>query len=292
MSSEVYEIMNSLFLSTDLLHSGRLLVEFANTAYKEKNRATLVNNFYERLYPWGLSEYTFCDFLNNEKKKYFICDEKKAARMYLALLIPAKKSTVKTINEIKTFGEFILSNFTKPVGECISEASLVDILQYLDKKYSFSSKVFSNGKAAFIRIHNTHKVYNSECLALGEGKDSINHFFLYHMKEKGSLKPEVVLFHELGHALHTQCFGDVRKVPDDIICKLKTLGFSGIDKLDAPTQSELFADVLGFGLMYQTPYEKYLNDSYNKIQPDDKMAYKMLVENIIENLTVKATDYS
>ena len=283
MSSNVYDTMNSLVLSSDLLLSGQLLIDFANAAYKEKNKATLVKHFYERLYQGAFIEYRFGDLLNGKLKNYFICDEENAARMYMALLIPAETSTVKTINGIRTFGEFILSNFTKPVGECISESSLEDILQYLDNEYSFSSKVFSNEKAAFIRMHNSHKIYNSECLTLGKGKNIINHFFLYHMKKKDSIKPEVVLFHELGHALQAKRFGDVSKVPDNII-DILTLWFPDLKQLNAAKQSELFADVLGFGLMYQTPYEKYLDDSYEKIHPDDKKSFKMLVEKIIENI--------
>ena len=47
MSSETTEIMYSAIISEDLLHSGRELIDFANDVYKEKNRNTLINFFYE-----------------------------------------------------------------------------------------------------------------------------------------------------------------------------------------------------------------------------------------------------
>jgi hypothetical protein len=282
MSSEVYKIMNAVIQSTDLLHSGHLLIEFANAVYKEKSRVTIVKEFYKQLYQWAFSEYIFGDLINNEKSNVFICDESKAARMYLALVIPSEVSTVKTINGIKTFGEYILSHYTEPVGKCITESSLKNILQFLDKEYLFSSKVFLNRKTIFIRIHNSHKDYNSECLTVKDRKGIVNHFFLYHMKKKNSLSPEAVLFHELGHALHAQRFGDITKVPDNIIEILQNLCFPNLRQMDPMDQSELLADVLSVGLMYQTPYEKH--DIYKKIHTNDKKVFKMLVEKIIESL--------
>jgi hypothetical protein len=281
MSSEVYEIMNSAIQSTDLLQSGHLLIEFANAAYKEKNRTTVVKEFYNRLRQWAFRD-ALDNLTNSEKSNFLICDELYSVSMYLASAIPAKTSTVKTINGIKTFGEYILSHYTKPVGKCITESSLKNILQFLDKEYSFSSKVFSNGKARFIRLHNSHKDYNSECLIAENKRGLVNHFFLYHMKEKDSLNPEAVLFHELGHALHTQRFGNVTKVPDNIIKMLQDLCFPNLSQIGAVEQSELFADVLSVGFMYQTPYEKY--DIYKEINIGDKKVFKLLVEKMIESL--------
>jgi hypothetical protein len=82
------------------------------------------------------------------------------------------------------------------------------------------------------------------------------------MKKKDSITPEAVLFHELGHALHARRFGDVAKVPDDIIELLQNPCFPNFKQMDPMEQSEFFADVLSVGLMYQTPYEKH--DIYKK----------------------------
>jgi hypothetical protein len=274
--------MDSLIQGTDLLYIGRQLIKFADSVYEEKNRATIVNHFYEQLYQWAFHEYVFGDFLENEKSNYFICNETNAARMCVALILPKKTSTVKSIIRIKTLGEFILSHYTKPVGKCISEESLRNILQYLDKEYLFTSKVFSNRKAVFIRLKNSHKEYNSECLTTEGGNGISNHFFLYHMKEKEAFSPEEVLFHELGHALHVQCYGDISRVPNDIIEKLNDLCFPDLKQLDPAEQCELFADVLGLGLMYQTPFEEI--DLYKEIHINDKKEFKMLAEKIIKSI--------
>jgi hypothetical protein len=284
MSSDTTEIMYSAIISEDLLHSGHKLIEFVNAVYKEKNRTTLINFFYEQLYQWAFSSVLSYSIQGN-KDNYFICDKKDSVKMFLGLRTPPQTTTVKSINEIRAFGEFILSNFANPIGECITESSLKEIIHYLDEEYNFSTKVFSNRKSYFIIINNSNKNYDSECLTAKsrDGKDVINHFFLYHMTEKNSISPEAVLFHELGHALHAKRFGGIEKLPDNIIEILQDLCFPKFKTLDYSIQNELFADVLGTGLMYQTPYEKYdvLKENTSKNQ---KEALKNLVRKIIETI--------
>jgi hypothetical protein len=282
MSMSAYIIIESLLKNPDLENFGNILIDFANKVYKEKNRTTIVKQFYEQLFSWSINKLHFYNFFFVYKRNYLICDESRAAMYYLNLFIPEITSTVKTINEIKIYGESLLSRFIKPVGKCISVNSLENIMQFLDKEYNFSSKVFTKAEAVFLILHNTNKNYNSECLCLNDDKFNRNLFFLYHMKKKKSISPEAVLFHELGHALHTQYSGDVKNVPDNIIDILQDLCFPKIKQSSKEEQSELFADVLSVGLMYQTPYEKM--DRYNEIHHSDKKAFKIIVEKIIETL--------
>jgi hypothetical protein len=53
MPSKVYEIMNSAIQNADLLHSGRLLIEFANLAYKENDRTNHCRAFLRANYTNG-----------------------------------------------------------------------------------------------------------------------------------------------------------------------------------------------------------------------------------------------
>ena len=283
----IYEIINEAIQSEDLLYSGQKLIEFSDAAYTAKNRATLVKHFYQRLIEWGLLEYAFDDISVSSGKHYFICDERKAKGMYMALSLPSGKTPVKSLNAIKTLGGHILAHYTKPIGEGISRASLESILQFLDKQYSFSSKVFSKQKTAFILMPYSHRDYNSECLVVGTGDNVVQHFFLYHMREKGKTapNPEAVLFHELGHAMHAHCFGDIAQVPENVLDVLQEVCFPGIKQLSTADQCEIFADVLSVGLMYQTPFEKY--DLFERIHPDDKAAFRLInVNNLrISSLT-------
>lgn len=279
MSTKVYNLLNSIVQSTDLLQCGQELIEFSEIVYKEKNRTTIVKHFYEQLYLWAFSH------LMTEKrfeKKFFICNKLNSVKTFIGIRIPQKKSTVKTINEIKSFGEYILENYKKPVGKSISEKSLNDILEYMDKEYLFSKKVFSNNKAGFIILNNTHKIFNSECLIATHNNDITKYFFLYHMNKKDEISPEAVLFHELGHALHAQLFGNINYIPDNIIDILQDICIPKIKQLDIKLQRELFADVLSIGLMFKTPFEKY--DIFNEIDIEGKMLLKKLVIKLLENI--------
>ena len=281
---DIYKTMHEAIHSKDLLYSGQKLIEFADAAYNEKNRSTLVKHFYERLREWTLVDYVFDNMLDKSKKRYYICDESKATGMYITLALPGEKAPAKSLNEIRSFGEQILAHYTKPIGKGILKASLESILQYLDEQYSFSSKVFDKQKAAFILMPYSHRDYNSECLMIDTGEGIIQHFFLYHMREKGKTvpSPEAVLFHELGHAMHARRFGDITQVPDNILDLLQSICFAKIKQIGTAEQCEVFADVLSVGLMYQTPFKKY--DPFDYIHPDDKAVFKMVAEKLLETL--------
>lgn len=281
---DIYEIINEAIQSKDLLYSGQKLIEFSDAAYRAQNRANLVKYFYQRLIEWGLVDYVFDDISGNGEKRYFICDELRAKGMFMALSLPSGKTPVKSLDDIRSFGEHILTHYAKPMGEGISRASLESILQFLDERYSFSSKVFAKQKAAFILMPYSHRDYNSECLVIDTGEGVIQHFFLYHMREKGETapNPEAVLFHELGHAIHARCYGSITQVPENVLDVLQEICFPGIKQISASDQCEVFADVLSMGLMYQTPFEKY--DLFKQIHPDDKAAFKLIVEKLLTKL--------
>jgi len=282
MPTNAYNIMKSLLQDSNLISFGNNLIEFTNKVYLEKNRVTIVKNFYEQLLNWSINKMHFYNLQNGEKNNYLICNGIRAAMYYLNLFIPKLTTTVKTINEIREYGESLVAKFTNPIGKCISENSVENILKFLDKEYNFSSKVFSKSEAVFLLLSNTHKEYNSECLCINNNEYNRNLFFLYHMKKKKSISPEAVLFHELGHSLHAQYSGDVKKVPENVIDVLQDLCFPKIKQDTNEEQSELFADVLSIGLMYQTPYEKF--DHYKKIHHNDKKAFKIIAEKILEIL--------
>lgn len=281
---DIYKIMDEAIQSKDLLYSGKKLIEFSNVAYKAQNRAALVKHFYQRLMQWGLTEYAFDDILGINGRHYFVCNELRANSMFLALLLPSGKTPIKSLNDMKVLGERILAEYMEPIGESISRTSLENILQYLEEEYSFLSKVFSKQTPAFILIPYSHRNYNSECLVNGAGENIVQHFFLYHMREKGktALNPEAVLFHELGHALHARYYGNITEIPENMVDALQEICFPGIKQLSGADQCEVFADILGMGLMYQTSYEKF--DIFKQIHPDDKAIFKLIVKRLLARL--------
>ena len=281
---DIYEKMNSAIQCNDLLACGERLMVFADSALLEKNRATLVKRFYQRLREWALLDYAFDNILKESNEYYYICDEENATKMYIALAIPGESSPVKSLNAIRQFGREITTQYTKPKGARISKEILESILQYLYQHYSFAAKVFNNQKPIFLLLPYSHLQYNSQCLIIDDGTKIVQHIFLYNMREKGNdiINPEAVLFHELGHALQARCFGNITAVPPDILDLLEQLCFPTIKHLNQAAQCEVLADVLSIGLMYQTPFEKY--DRFQQIHQDDKAAFKLIVEKLIANI--------
>lgn len=281
---DIYKILNDAIYCDDFLQCARNLLAFSEAALSVKNRATLVKVFYERLQEHGLLKYAFDDVMGEHNKRYFICDGKSAIGAHMAIAIPHQETPVKSLKKIHSFAEGLLRDFTSPVGTHIKKDSLSEIMEYLDEKYDFSSKVFSDKKAIFSILDVSNRKYNSHCLIFtGEGK-VIQHFFLYCMNEEGktSTTPEAVLFHELSHAIHARLAGNTESVPKAFLDILQELCMPRIDILTAEAQSEVFADVLSVGLMYDGPFAEY--DPFSYMHPDDKKVFKKMVEVILSHL--------
>ncbi|AAM23938.1 MAG: Uncharacterized protein XD49_1291 [Caldanaerobacter subterraneus] len=280
----IYDKINAVINCDDLLTWGELLIDFAESALKEKNRAKIVKFFYQQLQYFGLLDYVFDSIINKNDSQYLIYEGIDAVRKYVALTIPKQDTPVKTLKSIKTYGNQILSDFKKPVGKRITKEKIEEIMHYLDEKFSFSKKVFADRKPMFILLNYSHRKYNSECLVMPYGKEIIQHFFLYNMKSnlEDTPAPEAVFFHELGHALHARYTENVKVVPEEIILFLKELCMPKIDLLEPEQQREVFADILSIGMMYDNPFSEY--DPFVKIREDDKKVFRMLVEKILDSI--------
>lgn len=269
----MYKEINDIILCTDMVRCGKKLIHFANAALLEKNRASIVKHFHEQLKS-AFIEYVF----DSSDSRFWITRGRNAVSVYLALTIP-KSSPVKTLKAIQSLGEYIASNFMPPIGNAISEKRILEIMDYLDNKYDFSKKVFSKNKAVFALLDCSHKKYDSECLVTtSENGDVSQHLFLYHLNSDENKNAESVFFHELAHTLHARYFGNL-EVPENIILLLKEVCFPTIDSLSKEQQSEVFADVLSMGLMYEGPFYKY--DPFSRIHEDDKKIFKQMADHIL-----------
>ncbi|MDI3311212.1 MAG: hypothetical protein QJR05_07265 [Thermoanaerobacterium sp.] len=280
----IYDKINAIINCNDLLTCGDLLIDFAESALLEKNKATIIKYFYERLRYYTLFDYVFDNVINDSNSQYSIYEGSNAVGKYIVLTIPEQGSPVKTLKSIKTFGNEILSDFKKPIGKGITKVKIEEIMHYLDEKYSFSNKVFANRKAMFIILNYSHKKYNSQCLVMNYDTGVVQHLFLYNMKSnsKNTPTPEAVFFHELGHALHARYMGNIKIMPEKIIQFLKELCMPTIDLLEANQQREVFADILSVGMMYDSPFSKY--DPFSYIHKNDKEVFKMLVEKMLDTI--------
>ncbi len=125
--------------------------------------------------------------------------------------------------------------------------------------------------------------YNSECLA-GEMDGELSlHFFLYCMNQMDeNITPEAVLFHELGHAVHMRYSREADRVSEHILRWMKEQCFPQIEERSKEEQSEILADILSVGFLFESPFEVF--DPFAKIHREDKQAFSVLARTMMEEI--------
>jgi hypothetical protein len=278
----IFEKLNeAICYSEDLETCGKKLVEFADEALKQKNKATIAKRFNEQLITFAMPAYVF-DF---SKKAYTIFEDREAVSLYLITNLTRQLTPVKLLNAIKSLGNDMSSIYTSPVGPRISKGKIEEIMSYLDMEYDFSRRTFNDEKAMFLLFNNSHIKLNSECLILASKGGQINqHLFLYHMSTNDSETPfpESVFLHELGHALHTRFAGSTDIIHSEILTFLEGLCFPTIKSLDLHDQREVLADILSVGMMYNSPFAKY--DPFPQIRVEDKKIFNMMFRKMLDML--------
>jgi hypothetical protein len=274
---DIHELLLELISYNDILSYGNKLIEFSDLVKCETRKATIIKAFYEQMCSFALVDYSF----GLSDPQYVILQGYRALAFYSFLRIPPYSSPVKSLNAIRSFGQQIISNFTEPKGKVIEENKIIAIMDYLDKEYNFSSKVFSDRKAAFLILNNSNIEFNSECFVGLTDKEVIQHLFLYHMKDD-SVAPEGVFFHELGHALHARIARSADTVPSNIIKLLDETNFPGYKSFSKIEQSEILADVLCMGLMYNSPFMEY--DPFKEIDNVGKEFFNLLTRKLLSSI--------
>lgn len=279
---DIYKKIDNIVFSTDLLDCAYHLLDFAEASLKEKNRIKIVNYFYQRAVSY--EAYALMGtLLDLDKTKYYIFSGNQAVRKYLFLMLPKKDTPVKTLQNIRVFADDLIHTFTAPAGYHIDPEKVAKIMEYLDEKYSFSEKVFSDGAAFFLVFNVSSRDVDSHCVITGKEPKIIPYFLLYSNREVSKhISPEAVLFHELGHAIHARFTGHLDIIPEEILLFLKDLCFPDILSLSTSELCENFANILSIGLMHDSPFDEF--DHFDYIHPDDKKMFKKLVEMILNKL--------
>ena len=129
----------------------------------------------------------------------------------------------------------------------------------------------------------SHKEVSSHCLVQFTERGIELHIFIYHTiaDPKFDVQPEYVFFHELGHALYVRCTGGF-DIQDEMKKIFKRYFPKGLEIYSAEQQSDVIADILAMGMMYDSPYEKI--DPFEHIYQEDKQAFKQLFEEMIRKL--------
>lgn len=274
---EIYEQISKIFSCNDFFQCAEYMMKFVEMTLKDKNRKKYVDSFYEFLCMCSMKDYTVEESKNNS----YIYDGCDAINNYIYLSLPIKTTPAKSLNNIQKLAEHMTTDFLKPIGKHISIKNLLKILNYINKEYDFSKRVFKRNPT-FSIFNVSSRNFNNEVLFLGTDKNLSQHFFLYAMNQNGineNVAPEAVLFHEFGHALHAKYTGNINIIPKDIISTLKENCFPTIDSLSSKIQAEILADILSVGLMFDSPFEKY--DPFAIMHKDDKKLFKKIAEKFL-----------
>jgi hypothetical protein len=278
-ATEIYDLINHLTSCSGLSECGQIMIDFYDAAIVKKNRATIVKDFYEQINSFAWVDYVFDD----DNPNYIIYQDARATALYIALRLPPMSSPVKSLNAIRDLGHQIIAKFCDPIGKIISQRQISLIMKYLDEEYSFSSKVFSDKKAAFLILDSSNLEFDSECFVGISGKKIIQHLFLYHMKSNDDkITPEGVLFHELGHALQARYSGSISVVPENIVNLFSETVFPTYKSLSQNEQCEVFADALSMGLMFNSPFSEH--DPFLPIDKDGKEFFNLLVRKLLSRI--------
>ncbi len=277
---DVYDKIQEIVLGNDIISCAHDLQEFVQQARKETNRRKLVEMLYERITEPVVSSLMCSRSVAN--KKYCVFNGPFAVCSFLLITLPSITTPLLTLQQIEEYAQELLDTYSAPETPVITPDSVTEIMDYLDKEYDFSNKVFLGNMGHFIILNATHKdvggtfsVYEGY---IGGRRTPV--FFLYANKEGGTdTTPECILFHELGHALHYYITGDTNIIPSELIATISALCLPRLPDVPPYMQREIIADVFAVGLMRNTPFERF--DRFTFFEEHEKDVFARLVKEIL-----------
>lgn len=289
--------------------------QFVDEALLEKKRKALVSEFYYYFLQFAASGHVFAEgncsyeieneivkkyvgdteklhslgifdtgnhmrsfYKDGEKgKKYYVCNGKEAFWIVLYYHLPPYTSPVKTLKALKEYTRELRESYSEKGGDLIDVESALEILNYVDQKYNFFNIVHNEYRPIFAIADVTHNERNSVCHVF-RGYDGLirTSVCLTRNGNTTDCSPEAILFHEIGHTLHTRLFYLFPKAKEMTISALEKTCFPNIANLDEEDQMEIIADAISMGMMYGTPYEKY--DPFDPFDPTAAKSKRMLSE--------------
>lgn len=217
------------------------------------NVKEILENLYARI---------FCKpepFLNPESSSnhYFILDGHEAVMEYVKLTIPGMTTPEETICDLQNYARNNSFYFSRSETKPINKNEIEAILNYLENKYSFVTKMFADRIMGFLILDALHYKLDGFYGVFESSKEVLHRIMIGTLpRENDGATPEFIVFHELAHALHTKLTGSVKIIPEALIDLLKET-HPEWESLDADIKSETFADTLACGLMHGSPYANH-----------------------------------
>lgn len=311
----LYDNVYKIFETETIAEFCDSMNQFIEKTLPDKRRKAIVEEFYSYFLQLAVGSYAFSDnicswdienrltkkYAENAEKlnsfgifmdrhalksnKYYVCDGKEAFWLVLYYHLPPCTSPVKTLKALKEYTKEIRETYSEKEGPIINVESVLEILSYVDQKYDFFNIVHNDYRPVFAIADIAHNEFNSLCQTI-KHEDGLVRTFVYLTRKGNSTNcsPEAILFHEIGHMLHTRCFDLIPGSKDMVISILNKTCFPGITDMDEGEQNEIIADVISMGFMYDSPYEEY--DPFEPIALNDKYMFSKIVQKMIDLMEI------
>jgi len=260
-------IMESVNLH-ELADNLEYFVEYAKTTPDKK---TALSNLYKYIFTFKMHLEELDDYDDDEGyDPWMIFDSNLAVNIYLEFHWPYGKEVDKAIKRLDGLVHEIRDSIIIPQGTILSSIEIEQIMDFLETKYSFCSKLLSHMPLHIVSLEHSckycHSFYLSDISEHGFEKDIL---ILTHTHDKYNMPQEYTLLHELGHLLHTRTM----EKPDTVPASFKTVMEEVfIDEMNATPReiAEIFANSFAFAASKDSKYEhsdfgKALDDAQKDI---------------------------
>ena len=226
------------------------------------------------------TQYALASLFDNSARHYDTYTGNRCAVMHLYLNWAYTKSAKKNRAELERIANEIKNDFTPAENTQIRIDAIRSILDYLEQRYGSCTKFFSEHRLSILLPECGHKRYNSLCRTaeLVDGSVSCS-LYLFHIRKDCGASPEYILFHELGHVLHTMLTGSYNTVPESFFEMAEPM-FSGLSTAYRDSAPEFFADCFAMGVMLDSEWSAF--DPYPQIYAEDKRLFERYMHSFLE----------
>lgn len=272
-------MVDDICSSTSILECMRSLLNFVYAVRNEASAEVAIGHLYDQI-KTGAREGTNSGF---EDKQYFVVDGSTAIMEYLRLTMPPMTTPTETIHALRMYAGIQMRYFQESETKAIEKDRVIEILEYLDNRYSLSQKVFNDRKVGFLILNALHFSLDAFYGIYTSPKETLHRIYLYTLpKENDGATVEFTLFHELSHVLHMRLTGNYSDIPEDVLSIMRQT-FPQTASSNDKELAEYLADIVANGLMLDSPYAQYRNPNIPCDQTSKKAAL-LIAQKVIDKL--------
>ena len=271
----VYNIESIIGVDKNILERAMCLNDFCKNLEKEKEKKKYLNFFFNSINSYFGSMCVSSLFDDSEEEtKYTIFTKEEAEIAYFFIKCIDNKRAEKInliLKNMQLLAQSILERFEYIKTDDIPiKNEIIEILNFLEKKYNFHQKIFKNEHITFSLLNYKDKFAEEE----EEFSPQIisyeipKYYFLFYERDI-----KRALLNKVSYIICLALFNKIRYIPEILKEKLKSLGFEDFDTYSLEKQFNVLKESLIIGFSYDIPLE-------DNIPLDIKKEYNSLLLSI------------